>query len=430
MHGYRRLVKFYAVHDVCNACNKLFHSRKRLIEHLGDSASCLATLQACFPPLSDEQVLAFDLEDQQSTHALRSLGWGATKALAPMRSLSGPRLPPAGSVDAGALHAKWSLRCPQPGSAFQQLQGHSIAADDHAPPTVHLFEADLPAFVFQSDHGCNAGDGRFSLFGLARETARLHIRANVFVHFYSGFRRKRDLHDLLEHHVFPEGHQLFVISVDMCLQRERGDLASSSSLTWWLNRIRSGLILGAGGGPPCESFSAARLLEDGPPPVRSGTWPEGIPNISQRAWRQVLVGSRLMRFIQEVVLLLALCGGCAFIEHPQYPTWARHLDPASVWTGLPMRLLKTLDAIGITSFEQCIFGCPAKTPTTILHLRLRKLRSLILTTGHMGRCPHLASMHEALAGRDRSGCFKTSRGKIYPPGLNQALSASIVDFVQ
>ena len=164
--------------------------------------------------------------------------------------------------------------------------------------------------------------------------------------------------------------------------------------------------------------------------MRSGSWPNGIPNIPLKAWRQVLIGSRLMRFIIDVVLVLALTGGCAFIEHPQYPTWAKALDPSSVWTNSAMRLLRTLEAIGVTSFDQCIFGCRAKKPTTILHLRLPRLRQTILTTGCMGRCCHGASAHEALAGQEEDGAFKTARGKVYPHGLNLAIAQAVADFVQ
>jgi len=429
-HGYRRLVKFYAVDTICNACAKAFATRKRLIEHLRDAAECLQTLQACFPPLPDEQVIALDASDHEITLVLRAQGWGAAKALEPRRKLYGPCLPPAGTPEASAMLAKWTARVPLVGSGYENLQGHSVTKAETSAPRVVLFADDMPSFVFQSTAGFNHGDGRFSLRGLARETARLHIRAQVFVHFYSGFRRQADLHDLLEHHVFPQGHQIFVLSVDMCLQRERGDLASSASLAWWMDRIQSGLVCEAGGGPPCESYSAARLLEGGPPPVRSGKWPNGIPNIPVRAWRQVLIGSRLMRFIVDVFLLLAMTGGCAFIEHPQYPLWAAHRDPSSVWTSLPMRLLKTLAAVGVTSFDQCIFGCRAKKPTTIIHLRLPTLRHAILGTGRMGRCHHGSASHEALAGQESDGAFKTARGKVYPPGLNRAISDAIADFVQ
>jgi hypothetical protein len=132
------------------------------------------------------------------------------------------------------MRARWDIRIPTAGSGYENLQGHTVTPGEAATPKVVLFSDDMPAFIFQSAAGMNQGDGRFSLHGLAREAARLHIRAQVFVHFYSGFRRKADLHDLLEHHVFPHGHQVFVLSVDMCLQRERGDLASSESLSWWL----------------------------------------------------------------------------------------------------------------------------------------------------------------------------------------------------
>ena len=174
---------------------------------------------------------------------------------------------------------KWALRNPTAGTAFDQLQGHTRAPADEPSHQVIFFDADMPSFVFQSQRGMNQGDGRFSLQGLAREAALLSIRCLVFVHFFSGYRRRGDLHDILEHRTFPDGQQLFVLSVDMCLQRERGDLASSHSLHWWIDRIKSGQVCGAGGGPPCESYSVARLLEGGPPPVRSGTFPEGLPNI-------------------------------------------------------------------------------------------------------------------------------------------------------
>ena len=164
--------------------------------------------------------------------------------------------------------------------------------------------------------------------------------------------------------------------------------------------------------------------------MRSADWPEGIPNIPLRAWRQVMTGSRLMRFILEVFLALVLTGGCAFIEHPQYPVWAQGMAPASIWSSLPMRLLKTIAAVGITSFDQCIFGCASKKPTTIVHLRLPALRHTILRTGLMGRCSHHASAHEALSGRDAEGLFKTAQGKIYPHGLNRAIANAVVAYVQ
>ena len=48
----------------------------------------------------------------------------------------------------------------------------------------------------------------------------------------------------------------------------------------------------------------------------------------------------------------------------------------------------------------------------------------------MGRSPHAPATHEALSGRDSDGCFRTAGGKIYPAGLNTAIAAAAIDFVQ
>ena len=158
-HGYRRMVKFYAVDSTCNACAKTYATRKRLIEHLRDATECLQILQACFPPLPDEQVIAFDAADQETTLALRAQGWGPAKALAPARKIYGPTLPAAGTTDAADMLRKWTSRVPVPGSGFSQLQGHSMAPTEASDPNVILFAADFPAFVYQPVSGWSEPGG-------------------------------------------------------------------------------------------------------------------------------------------------------------------------------------------------------------------------------------------------------------------------------
>ena len=48
----------------------------------------------------------------------------------------------------------------------------------------------------------------------------------------------------------------------------------------------------------------------------------------------------------------------------------------------------------------------------------------------MGRCCHGPAAHEALAGTETDGTFRTARGKIYPHLLNLAIATAIADFVQ
>ena len=244
-HGYRRVVKYFAIGDVCNACCKLYHSRKRFIEHLTFVPSCLEVHQACFPALQDDKVIDLDQEDHAHTLSMRLQGWGATKALLPVQRVQGPPLPPAQSQDAADLKQKWSMRMAPAGTAFQNLQGRRTSQPE-APPQVLLFEDDMPAFVFQSAAGPNPGDGRLAGQGLAKIHAQLHIKTLVFVHVFSGFRRKNDLHQILEQKVWGNLH-FFVLSIDMCMQKIEGNLACSQAFKFWMDQIASGQICGMGG---------------------------------------------------------------------------------------------------------------------------------------------------------------------------------------
>ena len=427
-HGYKRIERFYATHATCDACGKFYHARARLLMHLYDCPDCLRTIQACFPPATEEEVHRLDEEGKQYASAMRQQGWWKTKAFMPPVRIFGPLLPPPDTPDAQAFLAKWMERNTNPGTSYQELQGRCAAPDPPEEPQVFLFAEDVPAFVMHAPPGPNAGGGAFAQHGLAAETARLHIKWYVFVHFFSGYRRANDLHAVIESTLLEGGAQLLTISVDMCMQRKDGNLATDTATSWWLNRIRAGQVVGAGGGPPCETYTAARFLPDGPRPLRTGTYPDGIPGRTAKEWMQLHIGSRLVFFIFEILLELAMYGGCGFVEHPQWPLWALRHDPASIWASQQARLCRTLQCFSAVSFDQCLLGSPAKKPTTLLLLRLDAFRHAILNTGLGGRCNHSKLAHEQLQGRDEHGVFRTAVGKIYPVGLNQMLGRAVCRF--
>lgn len=364
VHGYRHLVLFYATGEVCHSCCRWYHNRSRLVEHLRDATRCMETLQACFPPISEEQLAAYDMEEHAATAPLKRDGWGATKALCPMQRVHAPSLPPPASEEAKIMRDKYAERLASPGHGFARLQGRREAPAQQES-RVHLFAEDFPAFVFNTPEGLQLGNGRYDQAGLAREYAMLHVRSLVFVHFFSGYRREQDLHQQLEHRSIAPGLEIFVISVDLCLQREQGNLVSPAAHAFWARHIRSGQVVGAGGGPPCETYSAARQQDDGPRALRSEAFPWGLPSLKPREWKQVLVGTRLLHFLLSVILLLAQVGGCGFCEHPQFPTWLLKRGPASIWLHPAIRPLRLLRCIGITSFDQCFFGADATKPTTV-----------------------------------------------------------------
>lgn len=393
--------------------------------HLRDAERCLRVLQHCYPPVTDEMLAVLDAEEKEATLILRGDGWGATKALLPMRRIQGPLLPPFGSPEAKLMLDKAINRQGSGCVAAFQLQGRQEGPVEE-PKDVHVYAADFPAFVMSSEAGFQKGDGAYDLMGLAKEYALLNLKSLVFVHFFSGYRRRGDLHQHLEHRVVAPGLELHVISVDLCLQREQGNLLTPHAHDFWQCCIANGQVIGAGGGPPCETFTAARYQEGGPRPLRDAEFPHGLPALNLREWRQVMVGTRLLHFLLDQLLLLAQCGGCGFCEHPQFPIWLQSVQPASLWRHAAIRALRLLRCCGITSFDQCIFGAPALKPTTVLHLRLPEFRSAVFRAGHMGRCPHAAGAHSQLKGVEADGTtFRTARCKIYPSGLNKALADAI-----
>ena len=263
--------------------------------------------------------------------------------------------------------------------------------------------------------------------GLSRIYARLHIKCYCFVHFFSGFRRKGDIHQVLQQVTLEKGVQVFVISVDICMQREQADLCSDHSTSFWVNRVKAGQILGAGGGPPCETYTAARHQPGGPPPLRSQDFPVGLPAMTAKKRCQTAVGTTLVRFLCEVLFWVGAMGGCGFFEHPQWPAWLAAARPASVWISAPLIMLSKLGCVSTVSFDQCVLGTPFRKPTTILLVRLHSFRQAVLNFGQNGRCCH--QTHEALKGRQQDGSFATAKAKVYPASLNNLLGRAIADFI-
>ena len=192
-HGYKRIERYFAAGETCDACGKYYYARACLLAHLHDCQECLETLQACFPPLPETLIDVLDAQDKDYAIDMRQQGWWTTKAFMPPVRIQGPLLPAPQTEEARQFFQKWSLRTTAPGARFQELQGRKDTNTPEEEPNVRLFAEDLPAFIFLSPPGPDQGGGAFDQFGLAKETARLHIKWLVFAHFFSGFRRKADL---------------------------------------------------------------------------------------------------------------------------------------------------------------------------------------------------------------------------------------------
>eukprot|EP00435_Cladocopium_sp_Y103_P035098 s3646_g9.t1 len=269
-HGYKKKVRYYAAGETCPVCLQFFHTRKRLSIHLEKGPRCYSVVQACWPPMPAAEVQALDDIDKVAESQLRKNGWWAAKAFQPVIQAQGPSLPPLNHPEGQVMFNRVQCRRPSDTQTFDQLQGRQVQAVQDGESQVWWTKSDLPAFIMHSVQGTDKGGGAYSMSGLAKEAAILHVRALVIVHFFSGFRRDGDIHSIIDHQVAETGANIFTISVDLCMQRQHANLATDSSMRWWASRVAAGQIVSAGGDPLAKHIlqpDSMRLKED-PAPVR------------------------------------------------------------------------------------------------------------------------------------------------------------------
>jgi len=125
---------------------------------------------------------------------------------------------------------------------------------------------------------------------------------------------------------------------------------------------------------------------------------------------------------------MAYLGYAGFIEHPQFPTWTGRTDLTSIWCMRATRLLRRLHCVTVISFDQCTCGALGRKPTTLLLVRLPRVRHRLLALGCGGRCDHPKGAHQALIGRQADGTFQTAKAKIYPLKMNSILGQEMYAF--
>ena len=76
---------------------------------------------------------------------------------------------------------------------------------------------------------------------------------------FSGARRNGDIHSALLDLQPPDGTTLLPVSIDIVLSTEHCDLLNPRQQQQWLTWAMQGAIYMAIGGPPCETWSVARM---------------------------------------------------------------------------------------------------------------------------------------------------------------------------
>ena len=257
------------------------------------------------------------------------------------------------------------------------------------------------------------------------EIPRPRSSERIFLHIFSGRRREGDLQFYMEKlfdQFCPDGTILCVVSVDLMINQQWGNVRLQATQQFWLQGLRAGWVCGALCGPPCETWSQARHVQEvphtmrGPRPLRDSDNLWGFDSLNLREAQQVAIGNELLLFTIELLYALACAAGFGVIEHPKEPD-----DPAkpSIWRLAIMKLLVQFPGVEVIDLAQGLLGAHSLKPTRLLALNLPMLR------GHLRAHQVTPDLPKRSAiGKADDGTWRTSPLKEYPPAMNMALAKS------
>ena len=189
------------------------------------------------------------------------------------------------------------------------------------------------------------------------------------------------------------------------------DLLKRSNQFLILSWIESGRILGIHLGVPCNSWSRARDIPGGPPPLRSDSEPMGFSDLIREGDRiAVRVGNALMFFAVRVCVLACFYHVAWSLENP-----AR----SRIWLAPRMKQLERRRGVSSVIVHYCMWGAPWRKPTKIISFLLdtSEMQNNLCLGAKRGMCRRTGKPHTVLQGQGPDGTFRTFRANPYPEKL-------------
>ena len=330
----------YASH--CVVCLVEFHTSHRVNVHLRENPRCMQFCLQNLEPLTGPPV-HIKLDSRFKGH----------KRI-PCILLEGPRLPnklewrqsnakdySPEEIDlfwraAPALRARRDTRNPS-------MPGRNLRKAGHTPNTsVHQMDV-----LAAQD---NSASTRFTAQAPVVHPLAMNfqgVRTYFVLHLFSGRDREGSMRRHLEEMSIGQPFRIFVICLDVVHNAKLCNLASDELVAKILALIRSGHILGAQAGPPCETWSRAREVKiadkpNAPRPLRSAHQPWGLPSLRLKEYKQLQISNKLLQTALLVVAHLYACCGVTITEHPGEPSESRL---PSIWKLAQVKWLCTLPGV-------------------------------------------------------------------------------------
>ena len=181
--------------------------------------------------------------------------------------------------------------------------------------------------------------------------------------------------------------------------------------------LRARLIKAFHMGFPCESWSRARDIPNGPPRLRSRDEIWGVSVLRDGDRDKVRLGNILVRFTASFCQLAAsLC----------VPFSAENPANSYAWLAPPLVRLQRRTGVSFHKVEYCQFGTPWRKSTAFLTFAVDF--SWMCQFRCTGRgCRRTGLPHQVLSGTNAQGVFRTKIAEPYPPALCRRIARSFID---
>ena len=411
-HNMRMAIRRFVRDGICRACARHFHSRCRLLRHLQWSGTnCWMFHLRTFVPMDEDETQRLDDLDRSTGHALHQRDLRNAVVGHMWRTATEDELQPVLQVtyfdgdpvseptsDELETWSAWGLLPPGAG-------GRSKTSRKASEWFIHNTARDIPNLEHQLLENVKLWQPNYDW--VPRPLAE---GAVYFLNFFSGHRRMGDVSSW-----FHWDGRVIPIAIDLAIDEELGDIHNTNL---WYRLIAARKVVGGHGGPPCETYSAARWnaieRQQFPRPLRDIEQPWGKLYITLRELCQCYTGTCLMLTTLKLLFMIHAYGGSISLEHPA----GDNNNPRmwGIWKSAFIKWLMLDAQISSITFLQGPLGQSFAKPTTMLLGRLSKFAELIFANYDKSW-----KASEVLSGKEGQS-WRTSKAKAYPEKLSKVIA--------
>ena len=224
--------------------------------------------------------------------------------------------------------------------------------------------------------------------------------------------------------------ETYVVNIDTTRGGYEHDLASPTVANRLVELASKPECLGVLATIPCSTWSPARYVQPGPPPLRNLTYPSGIPDASGNVPVSVTRANAIAKHAIAIATAVTGHGGRFIFENPvgrdaNSPfAIAGREDHASLWKLPEMVAFSQRHGDLTVNFDQCRTGA-ATQKTTQLLCSANVIEQVRERLGPLV-CNHPHGTHAPIVGEFGDGQFKTKSAENFTSELNRALAEALL----